>query len=141
MAAYTVLADAVAFVNSLTQITGRDAIVTQLLTDSAGTLTESKIVDGSLKPAGTTIYRVYFCASTLIKTDKDSQTIKSADGVEFSNTGATDPNITMNLPALIAGWMDMQLRLDQSLQLTVPDGFAAVLSLVGGPVMSIIVGP
>ncbi len=126
--AYTDPTEMLTLVKSLTGYTDRDPIIQRYLEDSAGT-----------SPAGTKIYRPYMVASIIVKTDRQSQSIQSADGVTFSNSSG-EPTQTMNLPALIAGWMDYQLRLDQSLGLTVPDGFAAILSLVDNPVMSIIVG-
>lgn len=128
--AYTDLAEMTTLVRSLTGFTDRDTLIQRYLEDSAGT-----------DPNNVKTYRPYFSASFLIKLDKQTQQITSADGVTFSNSGTSDPTGTMNLPALINGFMDMQLRLDQALELTVPPGFAAVVDLGTATVMSIIVAP
>lgn len=128
--AYTDLAEMTTLVRTLTGFTDRDTLIQRYLEDSAGT-----------DPNNAKTYRPYFCASFLIKLDKQTQQITSADGVTFSNSGTSDPTSTMNLPALINGFMDMQLRLDQALGLTVPPGFAAVVDLGTAAVMSIVVAP
>lgn len=129
MAAYTDLTDATSFVVQLTGVQGRGAIIQQKLNDSMGKLTTSKAIAGTTYPANTPIYRPYFVAAKILQQNRADVTLKSADGATFTN-----------LEGMIQSLMDEQLRLDQSLNLEVPPGFAAVLDLEGGPVMSILVG-
>jgi|SRR5579885_2916002 len=134
--AYTDATAMLAMVRSLTNITSavvNDALVNLYLEDSAG-----------VDPNGITTYRPYFVASFLIRTNRSDQAFLSADGATFQNLTITEPKGTaqtlFNLPALVQGYMEQQQRLDRSLQLTVPDGFAAILN-PSGAVMSIMAGP
>lgn len=129
MAAYTDLTDATAFVVQLTSVQGRGAIIQQKLRDSAGKLKGGRDIDGTQYASGTTIYRPYWVAAKLLQQNRPDQVLTGADGASFSN-----------LVTMIQSMMDEQLRLDQSLGLEIPSGFAAVLDLQGGPVMSIQVG-
>lgn len=132
---YTDATAMLAMVRSLTTIdsaTVSDDLVNLYLEDSAGT-----------NPAGVAVFRPYFVASMLVRTNRNDQAIVSADGATFQNLKVEQPGTAQtffNLPALVQGYMEQQQRLDRSLKLTVPEGFAAILN-PGGAVMSIFTGP
>lgn len=132
MTDYTSQSACLASVRSLTGYTDRDPILTQYLIDSAGT-----------NAAGAVYYRPYFVASLSVYTDPASQKIASSKGTSFTNLKVSRPDglpeIEFNYPALVQGWMSYQLRLDNSLGLTVPNGMAAVVN-PGASVMSIMTG-
>ena len=108
--AYTDSTEMLAFVRSLTSITSSDPIIQRKLEDSAGT-----------DPNGVKTYRPYYVSAKLLQQSRADQSLKSADGVVFSN-----------LETMIASLMGDQLAIDRSLNLTVPNGFAAVLGTGNG---------
>lgn len=122
---YTDPTEMVSLVRTLTGFTDRDSLIQLSLDDSAGT-----------DPNGVKTYRPYFVASFLIKTNRSDQSLTSAGDVKFQSSSGS-PGETMNLPALIVGYMQQQQRLDSALSLTIPPGFAAVLD-PGSFVMSIL---
>lgn len=113
---YTNLTDATAFVISLTSVTGRDAIIQQKLTDSAGTLIGNQTIGSVTVPAGTKIWRPYYTAARLLQQNRQDQALKSADGAVFSG-----------LTTMIESFMTEQRALDASLGLEIPPGFAALV--------------
>lgn len=134
--AYTDATAMLTMVRSLTTIdsaTVSDDLINLYLEDSAGT-----------NASGVTVFRPYFVASTLIRTNRNDQTIVSADGATFQSLTVSEPKGTaqtlFNLPALVQGYMEQQQRLDRSLKLTIPEGFSAVPN-PGGAVMSIFTVP
>ena len=82
-----------------------DTYLSELLELSAGT-----------NPAGTKQYRPYLCAARWIEQNRRDQSFSEADGAKF--TGQAKP---------IASLLALQASIDRALQLTVPDGFTAVV--------------
>lgn len=133
---YTDLAQALAFVKSLTNISDRDVILNQKLRVSAGKLKSECEIEGEVVAAGTTIYRFYYVAAKALQQDRQIQLVKQADGVTFSGMAVS-----------IDSFMDEQLAIDTAFDLAVPKGFTATTDLdgstnggAGTPVMSILVG-
>jgi hypothetical protein len=80
-------------------------------------LTNQLTITAGKKPDSTTIYRPYYVAAKFLEQLRSQQLLsKAEDGVTF--TGLAKP-----IESLLA----MQAALDQSLELTVPPGFEAVL--------------
>lgn len=136
MTIYTDLAQALAFVKSLTNISDRDVILNQKLKASAGKLKAECEIEGEVVAAGTTIFRFYYVAAKALQQDRQIQLVKQADGVTFSGMAVS-----------IDSFMDEQLAIDTAFDLDVPKGFVASTDLDGSmsasagiPVMSILVG-
>lgn len=70
-----------------------------------------------------TVYRPYYVAAKFLEQLRTQQTIRKADGAEF--TGLALP---------IASLMGLQSSIDQSLGLTVPPGFEAIAITLDGSI-------